>query len=222
MNGASFAEYTASITPTKTGNQLTHKSAIPSKSHFRLHGSYWIPVTVFIVDCLRKEYIFSGEAVMYLRNAEGMQSHSSNKHLWNQPFHSKNSICFLLTQVLPEKFALPVPGIKLEYVPLMVSGLTAAISLDKVQLFHRNKKPHFFHFIEVIQDIDFVYFRLEKWNLEKLFWLQVDTNFIPLKVPQAITIPYQLHRSRKYTFCHLLFQLLLVAQGNSQWVLSVA
>ena len=99
---------------------------------------------------------------LYLRNAEGIQNHSSNKHSCNQPCHSKTSICFLLTQVLPEKFALPVPGIKPEYMPLMVSGLTAAISLDKVQLFHRNKKLDFFHFIEVIQDIDFVYFRLEK------------------------------------------------------------
>lgn len=33
---------------------------------------------------------------------------------------------------LPAKFALPLPACKAEFVPLLVSGLTAAISLDKV------------------------------------------------------------------------------------------
>ena len=34
--------------------------------------------------------------------------------------------------LLSEKVAMPLPGLKVEYLPLMVSGLTAALSLDKV------------------------------------------------------------------------------------------
>ncbi|XP_019646251.1 PREDICTED: prostaglandin reductase-3-like isoform X1 [Branchiostoma belcheri] len=35
-------------------------------------------------------------------------------------------------KVLPSKFAIPIPSLKPEYIPLMVSGLTAAISFDEV------------------------------------------------------------------------------------------
>lgn len=41
-----------------------------------------------------------------------------------------------VSQVLPETWALPLPDIRAEYVPLLVSGLTAAISLDKVSFYY--------------------------------------------------------------------------------------
>ncbi len=36
-------------------------------------------------------------------------------------------------QVVPEIFLIPLPKLDPRYIPLMVSGLTAAIALDKVR-----------------------------------------------------------------------------------------
>ena len=37
-----------------------------------------------------------------------------------------------IMQVVPEAFVMPLPALKSEFLPLIVSGLTAAIALDKV------------------------------------------------------------------------------------------
>ena len=41
-------------------------------------------------------------------------------------------IIYLHMQKLPERVAIPVPTMNPEFVPLLVSGLTAALALDKV------------------------------------------------------------------------------------------
>jgi len=49
-----------------------------------------------------------------------------------QPVAYMNFGAFSEYTVIPAKLALPVPAVKPEYIPFLVSGLTASISLDKV------------------------------------------------------------------------------------------
>eukprot|EP00058_Branchiostoma_floridae_P023011 XP_002608501.1 hypothetical protein BRAFLDRAFT_92417 [Branchiostoma floridae] len=49
-----------------------------------------------------------------------------------QPVAYLHDGAFTEYKVLPTKFAIPLPSLKAEYIPLMVSGLTAAISFDEV------------------------------------------------------------------------------------------